>query len=172
MSRAEILLVVILMCVLGIACATAPKKFSFNPVVTIEADYDAIWAAVVEYFAIGNLPIDTIEKDSGLIVTSWMDAGAGMAEDKRLCDCGGAGLASVYWSRGKFSVFVKKLDGGKADLRVTCTFQQKRKFMDAWNTVNCSSTGFLESRIHEYVKAKTTGAQLPEVPTFTPGATD
>ena len=83
-------------------CATAPKEFAFDPTVTIDASYDAVWAAVVEFFAIGSLPIDTIEKDSGLIVTSWMDAGKGPHEEnKDYCDCGSAGMGTKEWTRGK-----------------------------------------------------------------------
>ena len=77
MVRSQILLAVVLTCSLGAGCASAPKTFNFNPVATIDAEYDDVWSAVVEYFAVSNLPIDTIEKDSGLIVTSWLDAGAG-----------------------------------------------------------------------------------------------
>ncbi len=84
MARCQITLVIVLVSVLGVGCASAPKKFSFNPVATIDAGYDEVWAAVVEYFAVSNLPIDTIEKDLGLIVTSWLDAGSGTGEDKRV----------------------------------------------------------------------------------------
>lgn len=154
-------------------CATAPPKYEFNPVATIDADFDAAWTAVVEYFAIGSLPVNTIEKDSGLIVTSWMDASInGMKEDKTFCDCGGAGLAIPQWTRGRFNIFVKKLPAGGIDLRVTCTYQQRRSFMDSYNTVNCESTGHLESAIHDYVRAKTLGLEMPEIPSFTPGQPD
>jgi len=156
-----------------LGCATAPPKFEFNPVATIKGDYDKTWAAIVEYFAVGNLPIKTIEKDSGLIVSDWMDAsdGTGMREDKTICDCGGAGLTIQKWTRGKFSVFAKKIDDSSCDMRVTCTYQQYRTFSDAGNTVNCNSNGNLEKMLHDYVRAKVEGTALPEVPNFRPGKT-
>ena len=43
-----------------VGCATAPAKFEFDPVETVSGDYDRVWAALVEYFAIANVPIDTI----------------------------------------------------------------------------------------------------------------
>ena len=151
-------------------CATAPKKYDFNPVCSLEGSYDEVWNALVEYFAIANLPINTIEKDSGLIVTSWMDASSGAgSEDKTICDCGGSGIAIPQWSRGKFSVFVKVTPSGTVDLRVTCTYQQGRKFMDAFATVVCESTGHLENNIHEYVRARATGLESPDIPIFSPG---
>lgn len=152
-------------------CATAPAKFTFNPVAELTGDFETVWSAIVEYFAIGNLPIQTIEKDSGLIVTSWMDAStiSGSSEDKRLCDCGGSGLTSPRWTRGKFSIFVKRVAEGRIDLRVTCTYEQYRVFADAASTVLCNSTGYLEDGLHEYVRAKLAETAAPEIPTFKPG---
>jgi len=164
-------LVVIALCV--VSCATAPKHYEFNPVASIDADFDTVWRAVVEYFAVTNLPIDTIEKDSGLIVTSWMDASKnGIQENKQYCDCGGAGLSVQHWTRGRFSIFVKPAPGGGTDLRVTCTYQQRRELMDTYSTVNCTSTGFLESQIHDYVRAKVAGTPMLDLPSFKPGQAD
>ncbi len=167
----------VLVCLLVVAvagCASAPPTYEFNPVVNIEGTFDVVWASVVEYFAIGNLPIKTIEKDSGLIVSDWMDAGEpGLGkEDKTFCNCGGAGLNTQHWTRGKFSVFVKKVESGKMDLRVTCTYQQRRSFSDSYSTVNCNSTGALENQLHAYVEAKVYGTIAPQVPSFRPGQTE
>jgi hypothetical protein len=131
-------------------------------------DFDAAWAAIVEYFAITNLPIRTIEKASGLIVTEWLDAGVG-DEDGPYCDCGGSGLAVAHWTRGKFSVFLKDDGVGAVDLRVTCTYQQYRTFGDVDGMVDCNSTGYLETQLHSYVIANVEGSDVPEVPTFKPG---
>ena len=159
-----------------LGCAVAPpKEFQVNPVVTIPGDFDAVWPAVVEYFATTNLPIKTIEKDSGLIVTEWFDAsekpGWGK-EDKTLCDCGLAPkIVALQWNRGKFSVFVKQTSAGEIALRVTCAYQQLRTFLDEYRVVNCNSTGYVESQLHQYVMARVTGVATPEVPTFKPAPT-
>lgn len=151
-------------------CATAPKQYAFDPTRTIDAPFDVVWGAVVEYFAVGSLPIDVVEKASGLIVTSWMDAsGPGASEDKSFCDCGGAGIATQQWTRGKFNVFVKSIGDTQTQVRVTCTYQQAREFMDVVNVVPCPSTGFVEQGIQEYVAAKLGNVPAPAVPTFTPG---
>jgi len=151
-------------------CATPPKTYEFDPVAVIDADFDDVWSTLVEYFAITSLPIDTIEKDSGLIVTSWMNASGGYGEEnKQFCDCGGSGLSIVHWSRGKFNVFVKEAAGGGVELRVTCAYQQRRELMDTYFTQNCPSTGFLEHQVHDYVRAKVGGGVPPDVPTFMPG---
>ena len=151
-------------------CATPPKTYDFDPVAVVDADFDTVWSTLVEYFAISSLPIQTIEKDSGLIVTSWMNASSGYGEaDERFCDCGGAGLAITHWTRGKFNVFAKSVGDGRTQLRVTCTYQQHRELLDTYGTVSCVSTGFLECQLHEYVRAKVGGGAVPPVPTFAPG---
>ena len=162
---------VVLFLFLSAGCATAPATFEFDPTANVEGDYDQVWSSVVEYFVLGDLPIKMIEKDSGLIVTEWMDAGSVSAagEDKTYCDCGGSGMSTQVWTRGKFSVFAKKIPGGGVDLRVTCTYQQQRYFMDSYTLVDCNSTGKQESLVHEYVKAKAAGSHLPTIPQFKPG---
>ena len=169
-ARAAVVIVVSLLLLGG--CATPPKTYDFDPVAVINADFDTVWSTLVEYFAISSLPIDTIEKDSGLIVTSWMNASKGYgAADERFCDCGGSGLAITHWTRGKFNVFVKEAAGGGIELRVTCTYQQRREVLETYGTVACPSTGCLEAQLHDYVKAKVGGGVAPPVPTFTPGET-
>ncbi len=152
-------------------CATPPANYDFDPVAVIDADFDAVWSAAVEYFAVSGLPIDTIEKDSGLIVSSWMDASEPNSynEDTRFCDCGGEGIATILWSRGKFNVFAKSATGGGTELRVTCTYQQRRELMEEFTTVNCASTGYLEKMVHDFVEATVEGSSVPRVPTLTPG---
>lgn len=167
----------LLICIIALAvwgCATAPGNFNVTPVATIPGDFDAVWEAVIEYFAVANLPIATIEKESGLIVTDWMDASGrwGGAEDKSLCDCGGSGFFTQHWTRGKFSVFVKRTDTGAVDMRVTGSFQQRRSLADTYSIVNCNSTGYLERQVHGYVAAKVQGTDTPQVPTFRPGTSD
>ena len=107
------LLFLLLIFVSGAGCKrgiTPPKEFDFKPVSTIHGNYDSVWAAVVEFFAATNLPIKTIEKDSGLITSNWIDAMkmTGAKVDS-ICNCGEAGgLIKTAWTNGKFSVYVKK----------------------------------------------------------------
>ncbi len=156
----------------SLGCAsTPPKVVEFNPVARYDAEFDQVWEPVIEFFAaVGNLPIDTIEKESGLIVTSRMDAGTGEIpheENKEYCDCGKPGLMGhKNWTRGKFSIHVKRLPEGGTELRVTCTFQQEQ--LSGASTAVVASTGSLEKQIHDYVRAKILGKQVREVPSFTP----
>ncbi len=150
------LLAILLVGTMG--CASAPKTFQFEPVAAIDANYDQVWGAVVEFFAISNLPITTIEKDSGLIVTTWLNAGATFGENKDFCDCGGKGISDANWTRGKFSILVSRVTDSKTNLRVTCTYQQGRSVLgSASGVASCNSKGFLEAHVHDYVRSKLAG---------------
>lgn len=174
MRTPALLLTGLLSASLLFGCATAPPKFDFNPVASFSGDYDAAWSAVVEYFAVGNLPIQTIERDSGIIVSNWMDASdaIGFKEDKTFCDCGGAGISTPEWTRGKFNVFLKRTGEGALDLRVTCTYEQRRSFGGEGAIVRCNSTGHLEASLHNYVMAELGQGISPEIPSFRPGRSE
>ena len=153
------------------------KTYDFNPVSTIDSDFDNVWSAVIEYFVAAGLPIATIQKDSGLIVTEWMNAEntTGQLENKTICDCGPAYAHTVLpWTRGKFSVFVKRLDDGASEMRVSCTFQQYRAPDQGGRgeVVGCNSTGSLEKAFQEFVLAKVHGTAPPQVQAFRPGKSD
>jgi hypothetical protein len=105
--------------------------------------------AVIETFAELNLPIATIEKQSGLIATDWISFGYS-GED---CDCGSPGLATDSERTGKFNVFVREKDGA-VEIKVNTTFQVSRKFMDTVSRVPCCSTGELEKKIKTLVSQR------------------
>jgi len=161
-----------------LGCAVTPAKtYDFNPVANIDSDYEKVWAAVIEYFVVSELPIEMIQKDSGLIVTEWMNAGdeTGQMENRTICDCGPSYAHTVLpWTRGRFSVFVRRLDDGSCDLRVTCTYQQYRASDQGGRgeVVGCNSTGGLEKAVQDYVLAKVRGSALPQVQVFKPGKAD
>jgi hypothetical protein len=150
---------------------TEPATYDFNPTISLQGDYDEAWSAVVEYFAIASLPIQTIEKASGIIVSSWLDA---TSPEDPFCDCGtGEGVFIEGWRRGKFNVFLKETTPGNVELRVTCTYQQQRTiYVPSGNheqIAPCNSTGNLETALQEYVAAKLQNTPTPEIPVFRPG---
>ena len=157
----------LLVVILVAGCAPIPPEtYEFDPLTVVNADYDAVWDAVVEFFVLSGLLVEVVEKESGLIVTSWMNASRFRSgpEDRTYCDCGSPhGLdPDAVWTRGKFTILVKPAAGGETELRVTCLYQQKGGFGQ------CSSTGYLEGRVHAYVHAKVQGEEAPQVPSLRP----
>lgn len=139
-----------LLLIVTMGCATAPKPRTIENAFHFDRTYDEIWTAVMESMADLNLPIATLEKDSGLIATDWI----GFGYDKQVCDCGGAGIAIDHERQGKFNIFVKKGAAGGVEVKINTVFQVRRELMDTMTTVNCYSTGSLEAQIKGLISKK------------------
>jgi len=147
-------LVLIAVFVFLYSCATAPKARVIQNSFPIDASYDTVWSALIETFAEMQFPIDNMEKDSGLIVTDWINIrGEG---NEGCCDCGGLGVNTEVSREAKFNVFVKKVSENSCEVKVNCQFQQGYRFGDGPIYVReCVSTGNLEGRIFDSVETKT-----------------
>jgi len=147
-----------LFCLFFISCATAPTPRQIVKAFPIEAPFDEVWQAVIESFADMNLPIMNMEKDSGLIITDWIEYPIGK-EGKKYCDCGGLGINIEIRRVGKFNVFAKSITDSSCEVRVTCSFQQTYETFSLEGsgtrfTRNCFSTGKLEADMFEIIKSK------------------
>ena len=134
------------------ACATPPKPRQIISAFPIEHPYDLVWQAVVETFAELQLPIMNMEKDSGLIVTDWIDFTG--QNNSGYCDCGGLGINIEVNRTGKFNVFVKKVTNDSCEVKINTMYQQTLKFGDVISQRKCLSTGKLEEEFYKLVKDK------------------
>jgi len=121
---------------------------------SIENSYDLVWTALIETFADLNLPIDNMEKDSGLITTDWIDFTGQTNEE--YCDCGGLGINTEVERTGKFNVFVKKVTENSCEIKVNCIFERITRFGDSFPYKRkCLSNGNLEAEIFRLIELKT-----------------
>lgn len=97
-----------------------------------------------------NLPIDAMEKDSGLIATDWIN----FQGTNEYCDCGSLGMYSETSRQGKFNVFVKDEANGSVRVKVNTIYRQTWSWGNMSGTKDCVSTGALESKIHDGVKQR------------------
>lgn len=134
------------------ACASAPAPRTIVNSFAIEADYDAVWSALIETFAELQLPIENMEKDSGLITTDWIEFTGQTNEG--YCDCGGLGINIEVNRLGKFNVFVKKVTENSSEMTVNCMYEQTIRFGDTVNRRKCISTGNLEQEMRDLVTSK------------------
>lgn len=134
------------------ACATAPKHHEIYNDDTINRSFDQVWTALIEVMAEFNLGIATIEKDSGIIATDWIDYYG--TKNDQFCDCGGLGLGIEKKRIGKFNVFIKALNEETTMITVNSTFNQTYEMMDTMFERNCVSCGMLEKQIIDSVKSK------------------
>jgi hypothetical protein len=104
--------------------------------------------------------MSSLDKDSGCIATEWLDFSEKSTED--YCNCGGSGvsvneqLVRLQDDRTleiKCDVILKETGGG-VSLKVNVCYHVTRFFGETSKQVKCVSTGKLEQRVHELVKAK------------------
>jgi len=138
------------------ACTgTAPAPRQIVKAFPIEAPFDEVWQALIESFAELQLPIQNMEKDSGLISTDWIDFTGQKNTD--YADCGKHRFGIKEGSRsGRFNVFVKRTSDNSCEVKVNCMYR--------WTLVSlmgefaerrsCISTGNLEAEMFELIKSK------------------
>lgn len=147
------LIIVLLFCSGISSCAYAPAPRQIVSSFPIDRPFDTVWSAVIEVFAELQLPIQTLEKDSGLIVSDWINL---VGQDNYgYCDCGKLVMLDEVDRVGKFNVFVKKTGESSCEIKINSQFQQS--YVDLDHIIykrNCVSTGKLEAEIYNMVKEK------------------
>jgi len=148
-------LFLLVVCFYLFGCGSLPEPRIITNKFTINEDYDFIWTAIIETLSDLQLPIQTIEKDSGLIATDWIpftkEAG------KEYADYGKLGLLEhADTLEGKFNIFVKKITETSCEVRVNCTFEQSTRNLegDFVRRAPCVSTGVLEADIYNSILEK------------------
>lgn len=124
---------------------TAPAQ---RPVRTINAPFSRVWDATIDAFAAANIPIETLDRASGLLVPKGtMYVGAAGAA---LADCGGVTIPSditprpVYPSSVKFNVVVRG-DSSAASVQVRTFFASEA------GTTLCVSKGVFEDMMEKRI---------------------
>jgi hypothetical protein len=152
-----------IMTILLVACAsTPPVKHSFESSKVYHADYDKVWESIIEAFARNNIPIKTLDKNSGLVVSEdqyipFTTRYGTKIVDAEYCDCGGGGSLRSYSDlSGKFNVFVKKLNGSDTAVQVNAFFKARVNndlsgVPIGWQ--NCASTGAFEAKLFSVLDA-------------------
>jgi len=106
-------------------------------------NFDQAWSATVQLFAENGWPIATLERDSGIIVSDWVDIGTG----GEYSDCGSAPLAIVVGREAKFNVFIRDAASGPS-MTVNASFRELRSFNEQTAYSDCTSLGVLEAKLH------------------------
>lgn len=154
--RVKKFLFLLVICFYLFGCGSLPEPRIITNIFTIEADFDSIWTAIIETFSDLQLPIQNIEKASGLITTDWIDFTG--ETGKTYADYGKLALLETASTlEGKFNVFVKEMiKENSYEIRVNCTFEQNTQNFegDFIRRIRCVSTGELEAEIYELILSK------------------
>lgn len=132
-------------------CVKAPVRRDIQNSSIMNGSFDSVWTGLIETFSDLNIPIETIEKASGLLVARAM----GRMFDN--CDCGSPGMLGLENVRGQFNVFVKTVEGGtmvKVNLICEGDLVNTLSSSASSSPATCYSTGKLEAEIISLVRSK------------------
>ncbi len=140
-------LLTIFMILFFFACGAPAKKHDIVNYGNFGSDFDAVWSAVIKFFATNNIPIKTIEKDSGIIYAE------PQIFPEEWIDCGKPYMLEVFGeTEGSFNVFVNE-DENDVSVQITTAFS-----VSVWigndfkeNRI-CYSTGAFEKSLLDYVE--------------------
>lgn len=133
---------------------TAEKDYSK----TFAADYSSVWDGAVEWFAINNVPIKNLDKDSGVISSEYS-----LGSDYTQIDCGSMTSGSLILAEpgeivANITVLIRERKSGVL-VRPQVFGDGGFNLIDPFNgavvnTVDakkCISTGEVESQLNEYI---------------------
>lgn len=133
-----------------VACATPPKPHEVDAEDEFAAPYDSVWTEIIAGLAEKNIPIKTIDKNSGIVVTEEMNTEG----RKDLCDCGGGGITSEDKRSGSYNLFLKKVSETHCTVRVNASFYVVRSFDTVTKRIECVSTGLMERNILDHLRSR------------------
>ena len=133
--------------VLVAGCATAPVRHDIQKSWTTPLDFDSVWSGVISVFADYGIPIQTLEKDSGIIISQTF----GLPKDQTNIDCGEPGLEIVQGTGAKLTITIRSLESEGAQITINGQYQQRRYFDRKTFYVQCFSRGILEQNFKEAI---------------------
>ncbi|MBB3140219.1 hypothetical protein ACGTN6_00955 [Halomonas sp. THAF12] len=134
-----------------------PNTSTGNQTEAYSADFDSVWEGAVDWFAVNNIPIKNIEKDSGIIGSEYT-LGANYSQ----IDCGTVNPGAMHILLNQnvvanINVLVRETSAGTT-VQPNVFGHGTAMLRDNWNGMpvqlrldNCVSTGELERSLHQYL---------------------
>jgi hypothetical protein len=129
----------------------APGAANPSPGTEVPTSFGVAWNAVIDHFTTNTIPIRTLDRASGVIITELMTLRDKDAEV--WADCGGNVLGDVLAATGSYNVVVRG-DSAKAMVRVTAR----------WLTTagkECPTKGVYERELEAGILARAKLASAP-----------
>jgi hypothetical protein len=143
-----------------LACATtqAIRPQIYNSA-TFSAPFDEVWSALISTLAEQALPIESVEKESGLITTKFVTFASGLLADERIdyYTVKPSGLLNV-WNQGRYTIsaFVTPSGEEAAVVRITTHIEAyESNVSKSWHV--CYSKGVLEREIFNSIRSQING---------------
>jgi len=135
-------------------CANRLPTFQFDKSRVVSASFDDAWARATGFFANGNIPVELMDKASGMITAS--DERVPVSAMSAIAACPDmALLINPRAGHMDYNVSVQPID--EAQTRVTVSMMFKMTYFDATSdyvTYDCNSKGEVERRLLDAIGAR------------------
>jgi hypothetical protein len=153
-------LIVLTIALMMTACSSVGTKnvqqVEVKSSVVYTESFSKVWEDAIEWFAINNIPIDKMDKESGLLTSEY-----GLGANQDIINCGEpTGNIGLYTAKfdgtyANINVLIRQRDSGtRATINVFgnahVSLRNGYGLVGESNT-KCYSTGRLENRFHEFI---------------------
>ncbi len=150
----KILLIVTMLALTGCATYEPPVDSGVANTKAVSKSFDDVWSKATEWFANNNVPIKNIVKDSGLIATDYR-----LGTNATFIDCGKVGTYEAFGDKSlNINFIAKKVSALETDVRLNVFGTARVETADlygrstgAGKTIDCVSTGSLETALFDYI---------------------
>ena len=137
---------------------TPPRTAPVRPTMQVAAPFAATWDAVIDLFASRNIPIQTLDRSSGLIVAqmsfvpehgapAWADCGTRSIPGVSSLEVRTERLAPTH---AEMNILVRSTDAGST---VRATVRWTRRGPDVPEPLLCETTNVWESALEDGIRA-------------------
>jgi hypothetical protein len=129
----------------------------------VEASFNRTWNAVLERFAEDRIPIRTLAKASGFVVTEQMPVPHSMNEEADWADCGTAPFVGrLYPTAASYNILVRG-DSTRATIKASVRWTTPVGSEEYTADRECTTTGNWEAALEEGIAARAEGRERRDV---------
>lgn len=127
-------------------CVTPAQSFQYDNSRQVDASFDETWERTINVLASNNLPIKTLEKDSGIVVAeNELVSAASMGES---ASCPTSLLLTPIGGAMNYNILVRRGDAGTSNVTINTRYQMNyRDTNGAISTDLCNSNGNVERKL-------------------------
>lgn len=148
------LLVALLVISFLVACATVTVRPTIQDAKIINAPFDKVWSALIATLVEQALPIEVIEKESGLVTTGFVAIPGNFLAHGAFNKVAVRPPGAPLWDRARFELDILAAKSGENATRVKIIAYIKVFDGLSENWVACYSKGIIEKRIFDSIMEK------------------
>ena len=133
----------------GCASYQPPKEYNFNKTRIYNQKFDDIWDKAIKYFTDNNIPVMSMDKNSGFIISEYLSK-SNLTSD--CYDCGKGFITNpLSDNHAKINVYLKNSSHDSTEVMVTTFFIADVDKGKGLSRIDCSSTGKFEKQFFDYL---------------------